>query len=262
MIKLVKSIKDRFVRPKILISLTTPRDDGLQNKVTQINTAIQELSRGDNQVKTCHHQNLAERGRANPRFYSSDRYHLNEIGIRILAANLRYSLEGKRIIKDMQKDQVQRSQTTPYGSNLTYMSTSQFYTNTNTNTTMIPPHKMISSQYNYQSQVQNVSPPQAPHRSTSQVCANNTQIPSQYNCQPQAPHVNEPLLQYGSHQQALYANQPNVQCASQPHHDNQTQLYDIPSVLSQFGGMNRFYADTDYRKAWILPSEAYHIRSY
>ncbi len=221
-------------------------------------------------MKTCHHYNLADRGQANPRFYSSDRYHLNEIGTRILVANLRYSLEGKRTIKDFQKHQVLNSQTTSYGSNQTYRSTSKFSTNTNANTARIPPHKMIPSQYNCQSQFQNVSQPQAPHRSSSQVYANNTMIPSQCNCQPQvlnvsqpqAPHVNEPLVQYGSHQQALYANQPNVQYASQPHHDNQPQSYDIQSELSQFGGMNRYYADTDYHKAWPLPSEAYHIRTY
>ncbi len=203
MTMLVNSIKDRFESPKILISLATPRDDGLQDKVSQINTVIRELSRGDNQVKRCHHHNLADRGRANPRFYSSDRYHLNEIGTRMLAANLRYSLEGKHTIKDFQKHRVLNSQTTPYGSNQTCRSTDQSSTNTNANTAMIPPHKMIQLQYNCQSQFQNISQPQAPHRSSSQVYANNTMIPSQYNCQPQAPHVNEPLVQYGSHQQAL-----------------------------------------------------------
>ena len=111
---LINSVKNQFDKPKILISLGTPRDDGLQDKVSGVNSAIRDIFSNDQQVKTCHHQNLSERGRINAKFYKGDKYHLNDTGTRILAANLRYSIEGKRGMRDEQGQVANKQQPAAY----------------------------------------------------------------------------------------------------------------------------------------------------
>jgi ribA/ribD-fused uncharacterized protein len=111
---LVNSVKNQFDKPKILISLGTPRDDGLQDKVSEVNSAIRDTFKNDRQVKTCHHQNLSERGRIIAKFYAKDKYHLNDTGTRILAANLRYSMEGKRGTRNVQGQAASQRLSPPY----------------------------------------------------------------------------------------------------------------------------------------------------
>ena len=90
---LVEEAKELFASAKIIISLGTPRGDGLQDKVTTVNAMLKDCYSGDDRVKLCHHENLQSNGIVKTGLYKKDKCHLNEVGTRILAANLRHAME-------------------------------------------------------------------------------------------------------------------------------------------------------------------------
>ncbi len=80
-------------------SLGKPRNDGLQANVNHINNLLRSHFINDNHIKLCHHENLLAKGQIKTELFTSDQYHLNTNGTKVLAANLRYELEGRRLHK-------------------------------------------------------------------------------------------------------------------------------------------------------------------
>nr|XP_054756930.1 uncharacterized protein LOC129263018 [Lytechinus pictus] len=92
---LIGLIKVSFKSIKIVVSLGTPRDDNqlYQQRVDMANSMLMADALYDRRVKTVHHRNLLYRGTINTNLYSDDRYHLSKNGTRVLAGNLRWSIE-------------------------------------------------------------------------------------------------------------------------------------------------------------------------
>ncbi len=91
--------KQAMPTTKILISLCTPRNNGLQGASMEVNNILRMNYGGQNRdprVKLCHHENLQQNGTIKHKLYSGDQYHLNDDGTRMLAANIRYVIEGRR----------------------------------------------------------------------------------------------------------------------------------------------------------------------
>ena len=95
MVRLVDNIAYHFKGAKIVVSLGTPRDDNavFNERVSVVNTIVRNEFKFEKSVRLVHHQNLLEKGSINEGLYKYDRYHLNEKGTRVLAANLRHAVE-------------------------------------------------------------------------------------------------------------------------------------------------------------------------
>ena len=93
---LVTEIKKRWPATKLILSLTTPRNDGHQTASQLVNAMIKQqllLEKEDN-VSFIEHYNMFDvnAGGPNLSLLSEDGYHLNERGVSRLAVNLRNAI--------------------------------------------------------------------------------------------------------------------------------------------------------------------------
>ncbi len=96
MIKLLETTKTALPHTKILVSLGKPRNDGFQGAVHNVNNMLQQYFPNNVRVKLCHHENLQYNGTLKAGLYLRDQYHLSQDGTKVLAANIRYAIEGRR----------------------------------------------------------------------------------------------------------------------------------------------------------------------
>lgn len=103
----VNICKEKFSNAQVVISLATPRDDGLQYKAKAVNSALYDkYSKGkDSRVILCHHENMAENNKPKPIMIAGDKYHLSSIGTKMLASNIRFKIEPgrKEYLKEREK---------------------------------------------------------------------------------------------------------------------------------------------------------------
>ena len=58
-----------------------------------VNELIRDELKHDKRVKICHHENLQKNDKINDALYKQDKYHLNSLGTKLLASNLRHAVE-------------------------------------------------------------------------------------------------------------------------------------------------------------------------
>ena len=93
---LVKLTEEKLPSTKILISQATNRtdDQNLNLKVNTVNSLINELAKEENsKFSVCDNSSISQNGKIKENFVRDDGYHLSVDGVRVLASNLRKSLE-------------------------------------------------------------------------------------------------------------------------------------------------------------------------
>ena len=93
---LIKLTKEKMPSAKIIISQATNRSDNenLNRKVNTVNSLINELGHEENSVfSICDNSSLGLNGLVKDKFVRDDGYHLSFDGVKVLASNLRKSLE-------------------------------------------------------------------------------------------------------------------------------------------------------------------------
>jgi len=80
---------------KILVSLATNRtDENKYNlKVNTVNSIIKEMAEESQEFTICDHSNMSQSNQIKKNFISKDGVHLTEDGTKMLASNLRKSVE-------------------------------------------------------------------------------------------------------------------------------------------------------------------------
>ena len=92
MADVVTQVKSTFPNAKPVISLGTPREDNLKQKVIRVNGMLREMYKDDNNTTVLHHENLQHRGQAKAGLLSSDGYHLTDSGTKVIASNIRHAV--------------------------------------------------------------------------------------------------------------------------------------------------------------------------
>ena len=92
--KLIETCEDKWPSAKVIISTGLPRGDykSLNEKVQICNAKLQGLYIETDNVSFCDNSSLGIRGEPNMRLFNSDRVHLSDNGIRVLAANMKVSI--------------------------------------------------------------------------------------------------------------------------------------------------------------------------
>ncbi len=96
MVGLVNKLCNKFPHTKVTVSLATPRGDTLKNEALEVNDRLLNLGPRRN-VNMVHHNNLLKRGTDEifTKHFKQDKIHLSLSGTKIIAANLKYSMEGR-----------------------------------------------------------------------------------------------------------------------------------------------------------------------
>ena len=89
----VKQTKITYPACKVVVSLGTPREDHLKQKVMKVNSMVRDMYKHDDSVILCHHDNLQQNGQAKPGLLAVDKYHLTENGTKLVASNIRHAVE-------------------------------------------------------------------------------------------------------------------------------------------------------------------------
>ena len=93
---LIKLTEEKMPSTKILISQATNRSDdqNLNLKVNTLNSLINELGNEDSsKFSICDSTSISLNGQVKDKFIRNDGYHLSVDGVKVLASNIRKSLE-------------------------------------------------------------------------------------------------------------------------------------------------------------------------
>ena len=107
---LVQLCQNTWSGVKVIISLATPRLDGLNTKAELVNAMIKDRLHNMDSVYLCDNSNLAHRGTPNEKFLQMhDKFHLNKEGTSVLASNIKVSISSALGIQVFQKQRLNRS---------------------------------------------------------------------------------------------------------------------------------------------------------
>lgn len=87
--EVVKCIQDKYPTSRIIVSCLLPRSDDLNKRVTEINEIIQTTFGKNTNIKTVEHSNIATTK------HLKDKKHLNNIGVKFFAQNLKRAFFNK-----------------------------------------------------------------------------------------------------------------------------------------------------------------------
>ncbi|CAG2197469.1 unnamed protein product [Mytilus edulis] len=89
--KLIQKTKEKRPDSKIVVSLATNRSDERKYnlKVNTVNSLVKEMHEESSDFVICDNHNLSVSGEINKKFINNDGYHLSDVGVKVLAANIR-----------------------------------------------------------------------------------------------------------------------------------------------------------------------------
>ncbi|KAI8509824.1 hypothetical protein Bbelb_122520 [Branchiostoma belcheri] len=88
--KLIHTAHEKYPRTQLVLSSIPPRDDPVLQQIgDSVNSWMKDICEEIQYVHVIDNNNLADMGSIKPRLYNDDGYHLNRFGLRVLAANIK-----------------------------------------------------------------------------------------------------------------------------------------------------------------------------
>ncbi|KAI8520379.1 hypothetical protein Bbelb_001330 [Branchiostoma belcheri] len=88
--KLIHTAHEKYPRTQLVLSSIPPRDDPVLQQIgDSVNSWMKDISEEIQYVHVIDNNNLADMGSIKWRLYNNDGYHLNRFGLRVLAANIK-----------------------------------------------------------------------------------------------------------------------------------------------------------------------------